>query len=390
MSTFTVQDVLNRTGDWVSNYSTGQVTQAAKIRAVDYSVNHLKRLLGFPQDEVKSTFLYTSDNLYYPCPSDFQEVIGLFYDSQKANFPMFGRAWQYRPYQEILRMTGQYPGTANWFSHTTINGSHQIIMLGTNQMGGQLIESFDSNVYTASGDANSATNDTNFKYQGSASEKFTLTYSTGTATLTSPTVFWDFTSTVNNSGFFNLYVYFPSTNVTNVKFQFGSSPTNYYTQTVTQNANGQSWQLNTWNKLTFATSSAVPTGTPVLTNINFFKIIFTIPSNFGTVAGFHVDDLYTTIPDLMDLVYYSTNKGTNLAGSTISQFTAITDSMSYDYDFIEPLAMDAALYLQPSLRSDFNFMQLYKQNYMEFVRLYSRTHPKIRTQNDRTRTRLSR
>lgn len=387
---FSVQQVVDRVGDYVGNYSTGQSTTAQKIRGVDFSVNYLKNMLGFPQDETKYEFLYFSSNFFYSAPTDYQEALGLYYDIAGNNFPQEGARWDYRPYQELLVKQGQWPGVPNAWSMTNINGSNQMMLLGTNRMPGQLIESFDNNVWTASGDASAAATDHNVYIQGSGSESFTLTYGTGTATLTSNVVYWNFYPLILNLGYFGLEVYFPSTNVTNVKVIFQSSPGNSYTMTATTNSDGDAWQLNAWNKLYFPTSGATITGSPVLTNINQIKIQFTIPSNFGSVPLFRVDDLYTVFPDTMDLIYTTNSKGTNAAGATISILTALTDTIKYDYDFIEPIALQSAMYIMPQLRTDPAFMQMYNQQFVQMVKLWARRWPKKRTASNFFRTRLGR
>lgn len=361
-----------------------------KIRAIDSAINYLKNALSFPLDEKKYQFLYSSDNFYYSAPSDFQEALGMFYDDSTKNFPQQGLRWEYRPYQELLVRTGQYPGVSNQWSHTTINGSDQIMMLGTNQFPGQMLETFDSVLWPASGDASAAATDSNTYYQGTASEKFTLTYSTGTGTLTSPTVFWNFTQLVRLLGFINIWVYFPSTNVTSLSFLFQSSAGNSYSMTATTAADGTPWTINAWNKVTFKVGNATIAGTPNLLNINKFVLSFTIPSNFGTVAGFRIDELYTVYPDLMDLIYTSNLKGTDANGNPISTLSALTDNVGYSADFIEPIALYAALYALPQLRADINFMQIYRSQLMDMMKLWGRRWPRKRIENNRARSRLGR
>jgi hypothetical protein len=385
-----VNDAILRMSDLLGNYSSGQVNTDMKVRAIDSAVNYLKNILSFPQDETKYSFLYSSDNFYYPMPSDFQEALGLFYNSPRSNFPQQGLRWDYRPYQELLVRTGTYPSVGNMWSHAPFNGLDQIMMLGTNQQPGQIIETFNNVVWTASGDASGAATDANTFYQSNASEKFNLAYSTGTGTLTSPTVFWNFTQVVKSLGFFNVYVYFPSTNVTSVTFNFQSSAGNSYSMVATTQADGTPWTVNAWNKITFKLSDATVAGTPNLQNINQLSLSFAIPSNFGSVQNFRVDDMFVTYPDLMDFIYMTNIKGKDVSGTPISVLTALTDTLNYTFDFIEPIALYGALYAQPQLRGDPAFMQLYKANFMEVVKAWSRRWPKKRNANNRPRTRLGR
>ncbi len=390
---FTVNDVILRASDYVANYSTGQSTTPQKIRAVDASVNYIKRLLGFPQDERKASFLYTSDNFYYNLSTiapDYQEPIGLYYDDPRKNNPKEGRAWEYRPYTELLPQTGNWPNLNNQWSTTPINGSWQLLLLGSNQLSGQMLETFDQNVWSASGDASNAHTDVNIKYQGVASEAFNITYSTGQAILTSNSVNWDFITVIQNQAFFNAYAYFPSTNVTSVEFRFQSSAGNYYSMVSTTKSDGTAWTLNQWNKITWSTSGATIVGSPNIQNINELQIIFNIPVGFGTVPNFRIDDLYYIYPDLMDFIYSSNIKGTNSAGSPISTYTSITDIITYDDDFIEPISLYTALYIQPQLRANPQWYQMYQQNFMQFIKTYARSWPKKRLSNNYSRAKLQR
>lgn len=387
----TVNDVILRAQDHLANYSTGQVNTDMKIRGVDAAINYLKNVISFPFDTKKYRFYYSADNFYYNCPSDFQEAQGLYYDDATKNFPQQGMKWDYRPDEEILVKTGQFPTVGNYWSHTTVNGTHQILMLGQNQQNGQVLETFNTVLWTPSGDANTATTDTTTYYLGTASEKFNITYSTGVATLTSPTVYWNFTSLVQYQGNINLYLYMPSTSVTSVTFNFQSSSGNSYSMTATAQADGTAWQLNQWNKLTFPISSATITGTPVLTNINQLSISINVPNTFGSVAGFRVDNLYTVYPDYMDLIYMSNTKATDgITGASKSIITATTDILPYDNDWIEPIALYTALYAMPQLNSDLNFMSMYRANFTDILKVWSRRSPRRRTENNRPRTRMGR
>lgn len=384
----TVQDVILRIGDITGNYSVGQSTNDQKIRAVDYAVNYLKNTIGLPQDTQKYQFYFAGDNNYYDVPSDFQEFQGLFYDIQGNNTT--GRAWNYRPDVEVFKRIGDYPGQNTVSLTYTNKPTGQLLLWGENITPIQTLETFDVNLWTASGDASAAATDTTVFYEGNASERFTLGYSTGTGTLTSPAMSLSLQQLFQKFGNLNLYAYFPSTAVTSVALKLLTDTGNYWTITQTAQASGAPWTLNQWNKLTFPTSSAVQTGTPSASNITQIQIVFTIPNTFGTVQNFRVDDLYMVFPDLLDLIYLSNYKGTSQTGSKISILSNLSDTLNYAQDFIEPISVIAAEYIFPQLRADLNWMQFFGGKNQKILSAWARRFPKRRTQNDFTRTTIQR
>jgi hypothetical protein len=383
----TVNDVVLRLGDHLGNYSVGQVSTDQKIRAVDSAVNYMKNMIGLPNDEKKYSFYYTADVSYYNTPSDFQEALTLYYDNQNEN--VIGNQWNYRPYQEILPMIGSWPNQNTW-GHTTINGKHQLLLWGTNIIQSQLIESFDVNVWATSGDASGNHIDTTVYQQGGGSNAFNITYSTGKAILTSPAISVDVSTLFKEFGNLNLYVDFASTNVTSVQLILTSTTGNYYTLTATTASGGAAFLANNWNQLVFPTSAAVATGNPLASSISSVQIVFNIPSNFGSVTNMRVDNFYMSFPDLLDFIYLSNAKGVDANGNSKSVLTALSDVLSYDWDFIEPISLQAALYSWPQLRGDPNFMQIYQQTQNATLKTWGRRYPKKRLANDFMRTQLRR
>lgn len=389
----TVNDAVLRIGDWSSNYSVGQANTDAKIRSVDHAVNYLKRLLGFPEDEVKTTFKYLANNFFYGTPDDFQDPIGLFYDSNYKNIPRYGPKWEYRPYVELMGATGIYQASTNKWSVTTVNGSTQLMLLGSNVNPGGTLDTLSSvNSWKTTGSVSGLAQDinnypANFGLTGS-SLKFVTGISGGTGGITNTHVNYSINNLVSADGHIEFYVMLSQTNISSVSVTLQTSTGNYYTLTQTTDYNGNPFVASQWMKLSFPASTAVITGSPSSLLITSATLSFAFTSDPATTIW--VNDLYYVFPDVMDLYYYSTNKGTDVNGTPISTYTALTDNIPYADDFIELIALRAAYYIAPSLRADVNFMQVYKTEFTDFVKTWSRSHPKIRTRNDRTRTRLSR
>lgn len=394
--TFLVSDVLNRAGDWVGNYSTGQTTTDTKVRAVDFAVNFLKRTLGLPQDEVKSTFSYVANNFFYDAPSDFADVIGLFYNSTNKNIPIYGQKWEYRPYQEIMGQTGRFPANPNMWSITTTNGATQLMLLGNNTQAGGILDPLSAvNAWKVKNGASNLAVDSNnfpsnFGLTGSSLKFTAASYATNhTASMYNQNIIYSIPNLVASDGTIQFYTMMSSNAVTSITLTLRTDSSDYYTFTATSDVDGNAFEASTFQRISFPGASAVITGSPSSLNLTYAQIDFNLASGY-TGGTFWVNTLYDIFPDTMNLIYYSKNKGTDASGNTITQFTSTTDQLYYDYDFIEPLALIAAGYLMPSLRGDVNYRQMYKMEVMDMIRNYSRQHPRIRTRNDRTRTRLSR
>src|SRR5574343_585367 len=117
----TVQDILDSLGDYVGNYHTGTEDPNAKIRAVNRSIEYMKRRLGLPSDETIQSFYFSVDQIFYPVNSAFDESIQLLYNDYSLNTT--DREWNFYSYPEVLKISGQ-PRNPR-YSFTTINGLKQ-------------------------------------------------------------------------------------------------------------------------------------------------------------------------------------------------------------------------------------------------------------------------
>ena len=378
------QDIIKRGQDYVSNYSVAQMDEEQWLRATDHAVNSLFIKLGGLQD--KKNFLYTQDVSLYDLEDDFKSFIGLYYADPKYNLPQ--NRWSYRPYTDIKAQTGQRTG--NKAAVTTINGRKQLMLLGLNIFGGTTLDPMDTVLWTPDMDASDIEFDYFNKKQGSASQRFTITENLGEAIVGRSDIHWDFTSLHEREGFLRIYAYTPSNDFANIQARYGSSPSDYFTITITTDANGDELKENDWNLLSFATKEKVATGNPNQQDINFFEIIYNLNPGYGTVANNRLDYLYTAYPDEMELVFYTNKKGVNANGDPISKITTVSDEIDLDEDFIEPLAVKAAGYAWPQLKGSAEYWMLYKAEWTDFLKTMGRTRPKIMNQNDFQSSRLRR
>lgn len=398
-------DLQQQCNDYIRNYTAGGVSQGNVDRAINRSIEYFQRRISLPSDRRIHKFYFTSDTLYYNLPAGFNEAIGLFYDTQGNNTP--ARKWNFRPDTEMLVFSGlgatsstSLPATdsRNWgFSTFNQVSPGQIIMIGPNVNSPSTIDQMASTTgWTASSDASGLTTDSNIVKVGSSSLVFNVTFSAGTAIMTlAPTgVTYDLSRYITNNGLFQFYIYFGSlTGVTNVQLNLQSSAGNYYQGTMTANTDGTAWATGVWNKTGVYANNMTTVGSPVASAINTIVITFNITSSYPAATKIRINDLFATVPDYMDLIYYSAYKGyvTGSSPKTDILFfnynnstTNVADTLYFgDYapDLIGPIAKKAAIELFPQLRQSEFFYEEYKKEIEEVFRIYGKIYPRKRAMN---------
>lgn len=169
---------------------------------------------------------------------------------------------------------------------TVINGINSITSNGTWALGGT--------------GTNLSVDNVNF-LSGGASLKFDTTVGTSAYLENSTMTAVDLSNMLNTGAQF-LYVYLPTTAITNVILRWGSSATDYYEQTATAQQDGTIF-VQGWNLLQFNWNGATVVGSPVDTAINYSRITLNYPSN--TLTGVRVNNLVSQLGEIFDLEYYS-------------------------------------------------------------------------------------
>lgn len=143
------------------------------------------------------------------------------------------------------------------------------------------------------------TNNTNFEAAG-GSLQFSLATGTGyVVNSTSGSV--DISSMLNQGSLF-AYVYLPTgSQFTSVTLTWGSSASNYYSVTVTQNQLGVAFN-NGWNLLQFPWLGATVVGSPNSAAITYLKVSLTCTA---TQTGVLVNNIFAGMPLLCNIEYYS-------------------------------------------------------------------------------------
>lgn len=390
-SPITVQDIADRMNDFVTNYTTGSVDLGNRIRAINGAIEYLKRYMTLPSDEVIKKFYFSQNTLYYDLDQDFNEGLFLLYDDSTLNLP--GNNWEYAPYGDILRKTGLHART-NYFSWTPINGKMQLLMKGNNLHQGSTISTFDSiinNGYVGQNDADNLVIDTNIFTEGSGSLSFDIDPTLGGTGIAS--IYWpvnnDFTTVLQKNGNFNLDVWLPSANLTEINLVLLTDANNYYTLSATAFSDGTAFStgLNAWKTVQFSFVGDAVVGSPAINNITAMRVDFVLNGSFGAVEipDFRIDNLYTQFPDYMDFIYLTSYKGTDTTGVTkkifLTEYTDIPAFGLFIPDMIDVVAMRAAVTLVPQILSNSEFRAMYLSESEAIIKIVGRSWPRKRVIN---------
>jgi hypothetical protein len=388
MNPLIVQDIFNQLNDYLGNYTTGTVDIGRRMRAINRAVEYAKRRMTLPSDETTSSFWFSRDQLYYTAPTDVNEPINLLYADANNNTPR--TQWNWIPYPDLLRLTGT--GRSNFWSHATINGYLQILMLGYNLTTGSILETFTMLPgFNGQNDATALTIDNNVYSVAPGSLEFTIdpTLGHGLASIEWG-VQWDITTLHQKQGIIKLDAYLPSLALTSINLVLGTDALNYYTFTCTDTDNGTAFVVNNFNRLhwTFLASAApVIVGSPNDQNITYARVDFIQSGAFGSspISGFRIDNMYSVFPDEMTFIYNTKYKGTDTLGTTqLINFTSSSDIPAfgqYAPDLLDPIALRAAWILEPQLRGDKDFMKTYFDECEERLKDFGHIYPRKRIIN---------
>lgn len=378
------QDLIDALNDYMANYTTGNVDNGQRMRQLNRAIEWWQRRLMLPSDKRIQSFDYYQDTNFYNTEDDFLEPLALNYAVGHYDVPGMNFTW--RPDTEILERQGTYFGY-HWWSTTTINQLKQMLLVGRNKNPGGIIDSLTQvSGWSAQGDANNLVQNTNqFVDNLQSSLQFNITPSTGHASLYNPYETLDLTQYHQNNGAFKLQTYLPSANLTSIDLNFFTTPTDYYKFSVSVTQDGTPFEALEWNQLAYFFDDVVIVGSPSDININAIRIDFNEGIGFTNTPGFLVNNLYGVIPDRMEMIYASWNKGTDSSGATVKYNLDSGDDIpyfgSYAPDLVDAIAMRAAVSLIPQLRKNIEFYTTYQTEVKEMLSTYGKIYPRKRLIN---------
>lgn len=397
-----LQPVFQMMQDYLSNYTTGNISNNNKFRALNRSIEDLHRQLGLTCDERIFNFLYSQDNMFTDLPTDFDEPKVLYYVNNAFNLGQQA-GWNWVQYTSILQNSG-VGGSRGYgygysrgafsqksFSSTNMNQKKQLIQIGANVMQGGIINPYNTlNLISATGDATTLAIDNNFWIQTGGSISFTIdpTLAHGYAgILTSGFGIMTVQQALQNNGVYKVYSWLPTTAISSIELILTSS-SGSYTFSATTNDDGTPFVNSTlqgiWNRTQYQWSLVSISGSPNSQEITSYEVRYIEGAGFGSVAipFFRIDDLYLSFPDNMNLVYYTQYKGTDSTGVTskiiLDSLSDLPTFMQFFPDFINMVALRGAYICAPQIALDKDFMKMYKDDYLEQMKDWGKVYPRRR------------
>lgn len=194
--------------------------------------------------------------------------------------------------------------------------------------------SSDGTEWQSFGDAESLNRDSDDYIKGAGAIKFNISSAGGTTAGIQHSAInsFDITEYLGGTSSFFLWVKINSiTNLTNYTLRFGTSSSNYYSKTVTTQADGTSF-INGWNLLKFDISSYSTVGTPTNTDIKYFAIFMTKTSGKVSESDYKFDWLTIKKGVISNVKYYTKYGWNTSAGAYIENSTTGTDLLVCDKD----------------------------------------------------------
>ena len=385
----TLQNLIDQTNDFCASYSVTTVSPGNVERGINRAIEFVQRRLGLPSDKAIQSFWFYEDTPYYNCATGFNELIGLKYNTSANSAPIDcnpnvpRRRWNVYKDIEIMQLNGVWPNE-NQVAFTTVNGMSQLLLHGRNQRGAQTLNPLNSvNGLTFSSDITASIDSNVYKYSNvSLSLNINTSLSASYFTFTG---MWNIASLLNTNGAYRMYVNFPAGTTgyfTNVELRLQSSPGNYYTMNTTVQSDGTAWNSGSWSLLSWQLSNATVVGSPDPTKITSMYVYFNHSGTYAAVTGMRLNYLYQITPDLIDAVYYSAYKGTDLTGATqkliLDTPSDICSFGSIAPDLILPICLKAAATLSPQILASPEFQAIWKADFLEAMLVFGRIYPRQR------------
>jgi len=263
----------------------------------------------------------------YAAPADLKGYSVITVQNQKWTKTPF---WEMVPYEQFLRR--QAPNTIAISDYDLFR---KLFIKSEITDTKTTVSSLDSlsaggGTWGVFGDADSLAVDSVNYTQGTASIRYDISAAGGTtAGLVNSTL----TST-DLSGYFNgdssciVWAYITSTtNLTNFILRLGSDSSNYYSKTVTAQADGTAL-VNGWNILNFDLSTFDTTGAPNMTAATYAAIYMTKTAAKASEVGYRFDQIILRKGEVNNLYYYSSYGWQNVSGTYLANSTAANDYLN--------------------------------------------------------------
>lgn len=236
--------------------------------------------------------------------------------------------------------------------------------------------SADGSSWVLFGDATSVAQDIDDFVKGAGSLKFNISAAGGTTagiqhSALNPVDMTDYFG--GTSAFFIWVKINSTTNLTNYILRFGTDASNYYSKTVTTQADGTAFVAG-WNLLKFDVSSYSTTGTPTNTNIKYFVIYMTKTAGKVSETDYKFDWLVLKRGVIHYVDYYSKYGWQSSAAAYKENSTDDSDLLVADKDEYE-IIIEKATELAAREVKEYDVAKESERLYKEKVRAYQLRNP---------------
>lgn len=320
------------------------VEEQYKVRDIDEAIRTLRRTLQPPWVIKQTTIAIFKDVLVYPVATD-HAYLAMLEQSLNAGNPS-----SFKP-----NLNAQYTSLQQFYlDRSDRNEIVEIWDGGDKQLGvryqdinasSALVSSTTASNYAATGDASSPTAETVQTIDGSNTVKFTVTLSSGTATMTETIA--SFSDSDYLKKYYFRWVFLPTV-PTSITLRLGNDASNYLSKTVTAQFSGQALKANSWNLLAFNLNSCTTTGTITSTAFDYAVLTLT-----GAASGtYYIGPAYLRGYKNLDYYYYSFYNIKSASASTLDKqffFNDTTnayttsDALVGEAEWIDVITFDAIL-----------------------------------------------
>lgn len=270
----------------------------------------------------------------YAAPTDLKGYGVISIQNQKWTKTPF---WSLVPYEQFLRRQDEntiaisdYNGVEKIFAKVVINDTKTVL---------STLDSLTSGggTWGAFGDAINVVAATDNVVEGNGTIKFDISAVGGTTAgiVNSTLTQTDLTNFIQGDGCCLVWAYITSaTNLTNYILRFGSDASNYYSKTVTTQADGTAFTTG-WNLLYFDLAIYTTTGSPAITAVDYCAVYMTKTAGKISETGYRFDQVIFRRGEINNLYYYSkygwqSSGGTYKENSTLASDYLNADTQEYE------------------------------------------------------------
>lgn len=346
----------------------GVFNRAARQLMLDVDPQETKRTLEFVNPIYNSVF-------DYPIAADVKgnKIIDIFPQVQRIPRDVWTQDYNQAfdvAKQNIYALANQFTMNFNTGLKTLrVNAPFLNAPVIINQ-----IEAAGSNGTWAVGGTASAlaVNNTNY-VQGAGSLQFNVTSGAGYLENSTMSAV-DLSAVLNQSSLF-VWVYIPTgTTLTSVNLRFGSSASNYWTETVTQNQQSVAF-VNGWNLCQFVWSTASSVGSPNAASISYARVTLNVT---GAMTGCLLNGLDSVLGTILSYEYYSKylfrDSLTGAFQETVTDDSNLINLDTESYNLFFNLMAYMAVQQQQGLDAQFYdgnfFLQAYQDGLQKYKAMY--------------------